>query len=130
MVRQWQEMFWQKHYSHVNLEQAPDFVKLAEAYDCVGLRCDKVEDVEATIVKAMEINDRPVIIDFRVAKETNVYPIIPAGQTIHEMVTTKPVDLKAEPVNACHLSPSVIAEGIALDAEGMGVTAEIENVAR
>ncbi len=116
MVRQWQEMFWQKHYSHVNLEQAPDFVKLAEAYDCVGLRCEKVEDIEATIEKAMAINDRPVVIDFRVAKETNVYPIIPAGQTIHEMITTKPVKAEEEPVNTCHFSPSVIAEGIAVGA--------------
>ncbi|MBC8103239.1 MAG: biosynthetic-type acetolactate synthase large subunit [Cytophagales bacterium] len=117
MVRQWQEMFWQKHYSHVNLEQAPDFVKLAEAYDCVGLRCEKVEDIESTVARALEITDRPVVIDFRVAKETNVYPMIPSGQTIHDMVTTKPVKMEQETANAFPVSPSVVAEGMVLDAE-------------
>lgn len=120
MVRQWQEMFWQKHYSHVNLEAAPDFVKLAEAYGCTGLRCEKPEDVEATIQKALE-TPGPVVIDFRVAKDTNVYPMIPSGQTIHDMVVRKPVAAELEPVNACHFSPlisaSVAAEGAILDIE-------------
>ncbi|MDX1935315.1 MAG: biosynthetic-type acetolactate synthase large subunit [Capsulimonadales bacterium] len=89
MVRQWQEMFWQKHYSEVNLERAPDFVKLAEAYGVTGLRCSDVSDIEATIRKAIE-TPGPVLIDFRVAKETNVFPMIPAGQTIHDMVIRKP----------------------------------------
>jgi acetolactate synthase-1/2/3 large subunit len=89
MVRQWQEMFWQKHYSEVNLEKAPDFVKLAEAYGVTALRCVHPEDVEATVRKAME-TPGPVLIDFRVAKESNVFPMIPAGQTIHEMVIRKP----------------------------------------
>jgi acetolactate synthase-1/2/3 large subunit len=89
MVRQWQEMFWQKHYSEVNLEKAPDFVKLADAYDIPGLRCEHPEDVEATVRKAME-TPGPVLIDFRVAKETNVYPMIPSGQTIDEMIVRRP----------------------------------------
>jgi acetolactate synthase-1/2/3 large subunit len=104
MVRQWQEMFWQKHYSEVNLEQAPDFVKLAEAYGCVGLRCEKVEDIEATIRQAME-TPGPVLMDFRVAKETNVYPMIPSGQTIHEMMITKPPTPAEEPASVCHFTP-------------------------
>jgi acetolactate synthase-1/2/3 large subunit len=117
MVRQWQEMFWQKHYSHVNLEMAPDFVKLADAYDCVGLRCERPEDVEATIERAKAINDRPVVMDFRVAKETNVYPMIPSGQTIHDMVITRPAAAADEPAGACHYtpSPSVAAEGAIIE---------------
>jgi acetolactate synthase-1/2/3 large subunit len=93
MVRQWQEMFHENRYSQVDLEASPDFVKLAEAFDCIGLRCTRPEDVEATLKQAMAINDRPVVMDFRVAKETNVYPMIPSGQTIHDMVTTRPKDM-------------------------------------
>ena len=112
MVRQWQEMFWQSHYSHVNLELAPDFVKLAEAYGCVGLRCETVGDVEATIKKAMEINDSPVVIDFRVAKETNVYPMIPAGQTINEMIVRRPNAPADEPDNTCHYTSQQVDAGM------------------
>ncbi|GAB4462332.1 MAG: biosynthetic-type acetolactate synthase large subunit [Armatimonadaceae bacterium] len=104
MVRQWQEMFWQKHYSEVNLEKAPDFVKLAEAYGCTGLRCERLEDMEATIRTAME-TPGPVVMDFRVAKETNVYPMIPSGQTIHEMMIRKPADPEQEPASTCHFTP-------------------------
>jgi acetolactate synthase I/II/III large subunit len=96
MVRQWQEMFWQKHYSEVNLEQAPDFVKLAEAYGVTALRCTDVSDVVATIQKAMD-TPGPVLIDFRVVKESNVYPMIPSGQTIHDMMVRKP-EPAGEPV--------------------------------
>ena len=93
MVRQWQEMFHENRYSQVDLEASPDFVKLAEAFDCVGLRCTSPTEVEATLKQAMEINDRPVVMDFRVAKETNVYPMIPSGQTIHDMVITRPKNM-------------------------------------
>ena len=134
MVRQWQEMFWQKHYSHVNLEQAPDFVKLAEAYGCVGLRCDKMEDVEATIRQAMAINDGPVVIDFRVAKDTNVYPMIPSGQTIHEMVVTRPAAPEDEPASACHFEPrpGEIEEAVAIPVRDTRFPdpAEVVDVAR
>jgi acetolactate synthase-1/2/3 large subunit len=117
MVRQWQEMFWQKHYSHVNLEAAPDFMKLADAYGCAGLHCERPEDVEATINAAIAITDRPVVIDFRVAKDTNVYPIIPAGQTVNEMIVRRPADQTEEPDNACHYSPGLSsrAEEVLLD---------------
>ena len=126
MVRQWQEMFWQSHYSNTNLEQAPDFVKLAEAYGCTGLRCEEVGDVESTIRRAME-TPGPVVMDFRVAKETNVYPMIPSGQTIHEMVTRRP-DAAPMPTDSVlayssvhagsSVAGSVAMEGAYLDAEG------------
>jgi len=103
MVRQWQEMFWQKHYSSVNLEQAPDFVKLAEAYGILGLYCDKPEDLEATLKRAMD-HDGPVVMDIRVAKESNVFPMIPSGQTINEMMVRKPEPALAPP-STCHFEP-------------------------
>jgi len=103
MVRQWQEMFWQKHYSSVDMERAPDFVKVAEAYGMVGLRCESVDDVEATIRKAME-TEGPVLMDFRVVKETNVYPMIPSGQTVGDMIVRKPQQIE-EPESTCHYQP-------------------------
>ncbi|MFM7187506.1 MAG: biosynthetic-type acetolactate synthase large subunit [Armatimonadota bacterium] len=103
MVRQWQEMFWQKHYSSVDMERAPDFVMVAEAYGMVGLRCENVEDVEATIRKAME-TEGPVLMDFRVVKETNVYPMIPSGQTVGDMIVRKPPQIE-EPESTCHYQP-------------------------
>ena len=103
MVRQWQEMFWHKHYSSVDMERAPDFVLVAEAYGMLGLRCDNVADVEATIRKAME-TEGPVLIDFRVVKETNVYPMIPSGQTVGDMIVRKPRQIE-EPESTCHYQP-------------------------
>ena len=105
MVRQWQEMFWQKHYSAVNLEQAPDFVKLAEAYGILGLICDKPENLEATLKQAIE-HDGPVVMDIRVCKESNVFPMIPSGQTINEMMVRKPEPALAPP-SVCHFEPQV-----------------------
>ncbi|MGP4027852.1 acetolactate synthase large subunit [Actinomadura sp. 3N407] len=84
MVRQWQTLFYNERYSNTNLHAAkriPDFVKLAEAYGCVGLRCDKAEDVDDVIAKAMEINDAPVVIDFIVHKDAMVWPMVAAGTT-------------------------------------------------
>jgi acetolactate synthase-1/2/3 large subunit len=82
MVRQWQTLFYDKRYSNTNLQatrRIPDFVKLAEAYGCVGLRCERPEDVDATIEKAMEINDVPVVVDFVVHQDAMVWPMVPAG---------------------------------------------------
>ncbi|MBW8172669.1 acetolactate synthase large subunit [Ornithinimicrobium sp. Arc0846-15] len=81
MVRQWQTLFYSERYSSSQLPsmQVPDFVTLAEAYGCVGLRCDNPEDVDATIARAMEINDRPVVVDFRVHQDAMVWPMVPAG---------------------------------------------------
>ena len=85
MVRQWQELFFNRRYSCTRLEGAPDFVKLAEAYGAVGFLVDKPEDVRPTLEKALEI-DKTVIIDFRVCQEENVYPMVPAGKAIDEMI--------------------------------------------
>ncbi|PZG54124.1 acetolactate synthase large subunit [Spongiactinospora gelatinilytica] len=82
MVRQWQTLFYNQRYSNTNLQavkRIPDFVKLAEAYGCVGLRCERAEDVDATIKKAMEINDVPVVIDFVVHEDAMVWPMVAAG---------------------------------------------------
>jgi acetolactate synthase-1/2/3 large subunit len=82
MVRQWQTLFYDQRYSNTDLKQSrriPDFVKLAEAYGCVGLRCERPEDVDATINKAMEINDVPVVVDFVVHQDAMVWPMVAAG---------------------------------------------------
>ncbi len=106
MVRQWQTLFYNERYSNTDLRRAgtsanlpgavpgnaepagagplagtrvPDFVKLAEAYGCAGIRCEKPEDVDAVINQAMEINDRPVVIDFIVHRDAMVWPMVPAG---------------------------------------------------
>jgi acetolactate synthase-1/2/3 large subunit len=93
MVRQWQQLFWKKRYSGVDLSIQPDFVKLAEAYGAVGMRVTKEEEVKETLEKALKINDRPVLIDFRVAKEENVLPMVPTGAAITEAIDYKDVEL-------------------------------------
>ena len=85
MVRQWQELFWRKRYSQVELAN-PDFVKLAEAYGCPAFRATKTGEVEDVLRKALAVTDGPVFVEFQVAQEHNVYPMIPAGQTVHEMI--------------------------------------------
>lgn len=84
MVRQWQELFHGNRYSESYMETIPDFVKLAEAFGMQGLICDKVSDMESTLEKMIEI-DGPVIVDMRVAREENVYPMIPAGAAHYEV---------------------------------------------
>jgi acetolactate synthase-1/2/3 large subunit len=81
MVRQWQTLFYEGRYSSTDLDskRVPDFVKLAEAYGAVGLACDSPDDVDATINKAMEINDVPVVVDFRVHRDAMVWPMVAAG---------------------------------------------------
>jgi acetolactate synthase I/II/III large subunit len=88
MVRQWQTLFYNERYSNTNLgdrknelsgTRIPDFVKLAEAYGCIGLRCERKEDVDAVIEQAMAINDQPVVIDFIVHKDAMVWPMVAAG---------------------------------------------------
>ena len=85
MVRQWQTLFYDARYSNTDLNtghgtaRVPDFVKLADAYGCVGLRCERDEDIDATIKQALEINDRPVIIDFVVSRDSMVWPMVPSG---------------------------------------------------
>jgi acetolactate synthase I/II/III large subunit len=85
MVRQWQELFWDGRYSHVEMGDYPDFVKLAEAYGATGMRFDDkttlVEDMKRAIA-----TDGPVVVDVKVTREENTYPMIPAGQAAREMV--------------------------------------------
>jgi len=85
MVRQWQTLFYNSRYSNTDLNtgtdtiMVPDFVKLAEAYGCLGIRVEREEDVDAAIKLAMETNDRPVVIDFIVGRDAMVWPMVPAG---------------------------------------------------
>ncbi len=96
MVRQWQELFWRRRYSHVELYN-PDFVRLAEAYGCPASRVTRPQEVEEAITRAMEYDRGPIFIEFAVAKEDNVYPMIPAGQTVKEMLDTpEPVEPEGE----------------------------------
>ncbi len=86
MVRQWQELFYDKRYSHTCMSVAPDYVKLAEAYGAAGFKVTETADVEKVIKKALKIKDRPVIIDFRVEPFEGVYPMVPAGQPLNKML--------------------------------------------
>jgi acetolactate synthase-1/2/3 large subunit len=81
MVRQWQTLFYNERYSNTSLhsDRIPDFVKLADAYGCHGLRCERPEDVAKTIDKAMSLNDAPVVVDFQVHKDAMVWPMVAAG---------------------------------------------------
>jgi acetolactate synthase-1/2/3 large subunit len=90
MVRQWQTLFYNERYSNTDLHtgperRIPDFVKLAEAYGCVGLACDSPADVDATIEKAMAIDDQPVVVDFRVHRDAMVWPMVAAGTSNDEI---------------------------------------------
>ena len=79
MVRQFQDDFYGGVRSQVELTHIPDFVKLADAYGCAGLRCERAQEVDATIEAAMAINDRPVVVDFVVHRDAMVWPMVPAG---------------------------------------------------
>ncbi len=86
MVRQWQQLFYQKRYSHTSMEFSPDFTKLAEAYGAVGIPVEKKEDVDKAIKKALSIRDRPIVLDFHVEKEENVYPMVPSGKSVKDTI--------------------------------------------
>lgn len=89
MVRQWQTLFYEERYSQTDLathsHRIPDFVKLAEALGCVGLRCEREEDVEDVVKAARAINDRPVVIDFIVGADAQVWPMVAAGTSNDEI---------------------------------------------
>ncbi len=85
MVRQWQQLFYDKRYSSTCLTCSPDFVKLAESFGAVGLRATKPDEVVPTLKKAFAL-PQPVLIDFRVSREENVYPMVPAGASIKNML--------------------------------------------
>jgi len=87
MVRQWQELFYDERYSEVQLGfDCPDYVRLAEAYGGVGLRCDRAEDVDATLEKAFGVEGVPVVVDFRVDAHEGVFPMVPAGRSNDEII--------------------------------------------
>ena len=85
MVRQWQELFFQERYSHTRLDARVDFVKIAEAYGAVGLRATKPSEVEPVLKEAFKIK-RPVFMDFAIDWQEKVYPMVPAGAAIDDML--------------------------------------------
>ena len=91
MVRQWQTLFYNQRYSNTDLhsKRIPDFKLLAEAMGCVGLRCEKPEDVDKTIEAAMAINDRPVVVDFNVHRDAMVWPMVAAGTSNDEITIAR-----------------------------------------
>jgi acetolactate synthase-1/2/3 large subunit len=95
MVRQWQTLFYGERYSHTDLgthkHRIPDFVKLAEALGCVGMRCETAKDVDRTIEAAMSINDAPVVVDFVVGKDAMVWPMVAAGTSNDEIMFARDV---------------------------------------
>jgi acetolactate synthase-1/2/3 large subunit len=95
MVRQWQTLFYEGRYSNTELgthkHRIPDFVKLAEALGCIGLRCESAADVDKTIEAAMAINDAPVVIDFTVGKDAMVWPMVAAGTSNDEIMFARDV---------------------------------------
>jgi acetolactate synthase-1/2/3 large subunit len=91
MVRQWQTLFYEGRYSNTNLEskRVPDFVKLADAMGCIGLTCERPEDVDSIIKKANSINDQPVVVDFRVFKDAMVWPMVAAGTSNDDIMIAR-----------------------------------------
>ena len=86
MVRQWQELFYDKRYSEVDLSLQPDFVKLAESMGAVGFRAEKPKEVREILEEAMKVDDKPVIMDFVVDREENVLPMVPPGKSYKDMI--------------------------------------------
>jgi acetolactate synthase-1/2/3 large subunit len=89
MVRQWQDLFWNKRYSFTNVEVQPDFKLLAEAFGALGLRVTEKDEIEPALREAIACG-RPAVIDFRTSAEENVFPMVPAGQEITEMIGGTP----------------------------------------
>ena len=86
MVRQWQELFWDGRYSHVDMGEFPDFVKLAEAYGVTGHALRRTSTRSSRTCKRAIATDGPVLVDVRVTREENTYPMIPPGTAAREMV--------------------------------------------
>jgi acetolactate synthase I/II/III large subunit len=91
MVRQWQTLFYNERYSETDLHshRLPDFVKLADAYGCHGLRCETPEEVDSVIEKALSINDAPVVIDFVVHRDAMVWPMVAAGTSNDDILVAR-----------------------------------------
>lgn len=86
MVRQWQELFFGGRYSYTDISLQPDFVKLAEAYGAIGMRVKEAQDVAPALREAFSVTDRPVMIDFWVEREANVFPMVPPGESLYNML--------------------------------------------
>lgn len=99
MVRQWQELFFENRYSGVDLEGNPDFIKLAESYGVKGIHIDKEGQVRSRLKKAME-HPGPVLIHAEVIKEDNVFPMIPAGRSAHQMIIDPPTEKLEKPTGS------------------------------
>jgi acetolactate synthase-1/2/3 large subunit len=108
MVRQWQTLFFDGHYSNTNLKPGdkylPDFVGLAESMGCAAIRVTRKEDVADAIAKAREINDRPVVIDFIVGEDAQVWPMIAAGASNDEIQYVKSLAPLFEPDNIAEVA--------------------------
>jgi acetolactate synthase-1/2/3 large subunit len=91
MVRQWQTLFYDGRYSNTSLDskRVPNFPMLAESMGCVGLACDRPEDLDKTIEHAMSINDQPVVVDFRVHRDAMVWPMVAAGTSNDEIMIAR-----------------------------------------
>jgi len=91
MVRQWQTLFYNQRYSNTDLhsKRVPDFAKLADAMGCVGLRCERPEDVDKTIEAAMAITDQPVVVDFNVFRDAMVWPMVAAGTSNDDIMIAR-----------------------------------------
>ena len=91
MVRQWQTLFYDSRYSNTSLDskRIPNFPMLAESMGCVGLSCERVEDLDKTIEKAMSINDQPVVVDFRVHRDAMVWPMVAAGTSNDDIMIAR-----------------------------------------
>jgi len=100
MVRQWQELFYDNRESGVNLEGNPDFVKLAEAYGAAGISINSPEETEAKLREALAITDRPVLINAEVVKTENVFPMIPAGAPLTQMIIEPPTEQLTKPTGS------------------------------
>lgn len=97
MVRQWQNLFFDNRLSGVDLDGNPDFVKLIEAYGGKGLRLRRTADIDKVLKQALDYNDGPCLIHAECEKEDNVFPMIPAGAAISEMLTEAPKHKLAQP---------------------------------
>lgn len=110
MVRQWQQLFYQRRYSAVDLTGSPDFVRLAEAYGVRGLRATNPAEL-AEALEAMRDHPGPVVLDAVVEREANVFPMIPSGMSVDEMIVSRAeVQAEAEPIPAAR-KPAAAAQG-------------------
>jgi acetolactate synthase-1/2/3 large subunit len=127
MVRQWQTLFYEERYSNTNLsthnsatsQRIPDFVKLAEALGCVGIRCEREEDVDAVLAQARAINDRPVVIDFVVGADAQVWPMVAAGTGNSEIMAARGIRPLFDDDEAASTEPAEIHRTMAGNVAGV-----------